>query len=1582
MRASPWRWLATLFAVAHAWLPPTPGDRLRRVDAELLAVHPSGTADVALRWQSFRKTAASGDAVWSDPVRGTTADPIVAYEAQVSVAGSSRWTSLSTAISGVSAPATGARRRDLRERQRIFTRADAGQSITDGAFRLSLSFAGTSSLDMHQRVVTPPIPFNASEAALQAALESLDVVSRVQVFRSSLAAVTPGAYEWVVLFDPPASSVDDRGDLPLLALYSESISAAYSGAGAQVAVEGARDAQLEAVVCVDECQFIAEGLAMAGQTLSFRVRAQHQSQRWSDWSVASAPLSVPSIRVPSAPRAPELLAAPSNRLVVQWFGPQDPSVLTVQSFHLQQRCQGERAWLTVRRDVPPAALATAPTVAASLPLAANTTCEFRVAATNAHGDGPFSAPSSLFTTAMDAPDAPQALTVRRDPLRLTWRAPSDAQAFDVHIREAEASTWRVVPSSAIDVAARACALQNASLALLPFTRYVARVRSLNGVGASAFVESPAFLTEYQAPSPSPPSPLGSPSRAAVAQLRRATRQLAANRNDQFYVGGVGNGGLDRQNGEPGAVVVFPVTARGDRLPERSFFFSGAVESSVIERHEDPQQQIVALDVLAWGAGGGSAGKLQAKSTALANGGGGAFARGLFRVAAGDRVEIIVGGGGQGAANGGAGGFNGGGAGGNGGARGGGGGGASELRLNGATVLVAAGGGGGGATDYCCAHGGGGGGDSAAAESGVAPSATSIPLDNTLTGIRRDEYRSRFVLGDTRDLEGLPARHEHLDFGRAAASANYSTLATGGGGASLASGGPAGQGGSLAYSRDGQCFFSGPSPFCSIGDALPVSQATAGRRLQGGAGQDGYDAGGGGGGGFFGGGGGGAGVDGGGGGGGSSFVSLPHCVASSSQSRRSAAASPELSGPLIQRLTVQSPRSTALTLQWSAPAYGFDRPVDAFVVELANRSANEDFRVVRVLPASARNATIDGLRPAWWYRVRVKTLLRAGLGGGASASAVLSEVRTAQTRPRPENRWRRVVNDRAMQERETRAGLRFDDALPWRRRPSARRGHSLTALDGFLYLFGGFSDGYACNQAHKAACVVSRGVSNELWRLDPPTSTWLELSVVGPRPVAREKHSMAVVSNRLLLFGGATAAAARNDLWELTVSSTTGRTTASLRDLPASPLWIRDGREVFSIGNVAASPELCVADLQVTVRVTHACAQTLRLELYGPGPSTFPSRQQSARFPVDSQRQEATWSDAAGFGLGRQRTTPTRASARSFPVTLQRPEQAAPVGDGERLSSRCLAGSRTLMFASGSAAEPLSVFRQHVANGGWTLSVSDTAQDARDGTLDAWDIAFSLAPCVPAFSWRDVGPQTTGTPPSPRFQHAAVVVGSAMYVYGGRGDVLAPRELDDIYRLDYNATSGAAVWTALVRLSSRSALRQSRLFYTGRSLLLTPFELLALGLGLRVQTTRQEPHALTGSFQVARRRLTERPNGAAWSSVELAAGVPGPSGRYWTGVAFLAASNRVYLYGGQDDSTLLRDLWVLELDGLVEREAESWATRRQHNCDWRLETPALQQQWAASCGAGAAAVAAGSATECWLETLLLYAWCDQQFQPVS
>lgn len=270
--------------------------RERRVVAQLGRVVPGnpGSVDVSLSWRSFHNNL-YGDAIERRVDALGNIEQVLAYEAQVAVAGSGQWRSLSDIITGTR-DRDGRPRTDLHEKQLVFTRADAGETINDGFFRLAMSYAGVSALDVQQHSITPPIAFDASEAQVKAALESLDVISNVQVFRRALAA---GAYEWTVLFDPHGFSTFadrvDHGQLPLLSLYTETISAAWTGGGDQIAIQTLRDGRLDHITCSDLCVFDALNLP-TGPSYAFRVRALYSTMGWSEWSQATTPLVTPSTR--------------------------------------------------------------------------------------------------------------------------------------------------------------------------------------------------------------------------------------------------------------------------------------------------------------------------------------------------------------------------------------------------------------------------------------------------------------------------------------------------------------------------------------------------------------------------------------------------------------------------------------------------------------------------------------------------------------------------------------------------------------------------------------------------------------------------------------------------------------------------------------------------------------------------------------------------------------------------------------------------------------------------------------------------------------------------------------------------------------------------------------------------------------------------------------------------------------------------------------------------------------------------------------------------------------------------------------
>ncbi|KAK1930374.1 Titin [Phytophthora citrophthora] len=1642
-----------------------------QISAELLRVTPGnpGSGAALVTWTAFDNSL-EGEG-------GTTR--VEAYELQYSESRSGDWKSLGDSLTGLLLDPKDKATEPV-PKQRVFTRADDGETISDGYFRLMLSFEGSSPSILGGRatagVVTPPITFDASAATMKAAIESLEQIITVQVFRNALGQ---GAFEWIILFDVVA--YDGQDPLPLLSLYTETVSALWTGDGDQVAAQYLRTTPsspgLHRRICSSECKYEVAELH-TGRTFAFRVRARFSlGIGWGSWSSSSEPLEIPATRLPRAPSSPELLAATSSHFTITWRmrreRTQESGVFVTElfpavSFHAQQQCDNDVGWTTISERIAAGFSGNSDifsTGTASLRRPPGSTCIFRVSARNANGQGPFSLPSAPFTTLQTAPGPVLSIRVLRDPLTVTWETPTDlgghaAQdlTYDVEYRAGRSSTWTRVSPELIDTSKRTASISK--VPLKGYTTYVVRVRAMaekDQVGT--FSQSQKFLTDYtveeepksdkdsllgaqqplearqsllgaQQPFEARQSLLGArqPLLGAKQVVIAATRQTSANRNDWYYVQQTGNGGrggsavseVQAQPGEHGVVLIFPVTWSGERLSERSFFYTGSSQSYRVPREQEEQKygvnlahRIIALDVYAWGAGGAGARSSTDASSDLSNGGGGAFARGLLRVNPGDSINILVGGGGH---EDGRGGFNGGGNGGTGDFSGGGGGGASEVLMNGRTVLVAAGGGGAGSTDYCCAHGGGGG-DLNQAEAGLAADATTIPLDLGITGQPpRDEYHSSNVAGDTRDSEGLPARHQHLDWGFAASTADYSVLATGGTGATSTTAGLAGIGGLYQFSLEGKCLMNPQTSLMEVAVA-PFEAARSpshGQRRRGGSGQSGKQAGGGGGGGFFGGGGGGAGVDGAGGGGGSSFVSLNDLFNSSKAGSSDASLRPQATGEGVQQLSVTPLTSSSVSVTWKAPRYGFSQLVEGFLVEMANRSASEDFRIVRLITlpnakitGNNGNITVNSLAPMAAYRFRVKPLLLDGSGS-------YSDVVTLRIPPKPLNTWQRCVT-RTMDEEITRAGMRLTTTPPLQRLPSARRGHSLTSLDNYLYLFGGMAKSYECNQAHKVPCLLQqpRSVSNELWRYDLLTETWWSVPQPTLLPPPREKHSMAVVKNRLILFGGRQNNAADasdastwgpqalNDLWELSISSTTAKqASVSLDSRQPANLPIPDGGEAFALGKKspsASGEQLCVAKVVVKVQITHACPHKLQLQLFGPGPATFPGRQQTVHFPADSQARETTWSDSQGLGSfqGDHRTTGTAPNTRAFPVLLRSPEEAAD-------RAKCIAGTQKLSFASTGVSkasfEPLSVFHQLPVAGNWTLEVADTAADGLVGTIDSWDVVFDVAPCVPGFTWTSLSSLSTGTAPSPRFQHSVVVFESSMFVFGGAAGGTG-LELNDLYRLDYSPSAAFGVaptarWTQLASLTDReSPSIAERRVHAGRTTLLTPYELMAVGRGLK--PPRREPLGSSTpstsrfelQFDVHLKHLEDVIDG--WSTVTTdGVGLideQRPVARYWSAGTFVFSPPgnsvpRVYLFGGQDDTTLLDDLWSLNLAQLDEDFSRSrLQTQRIRTCAWRQENSAHQALWASSCGATTTAAAV---SKCTLEMLMLYAWCEEYFQSIA
>jgi hypothetical protein len=250
-------------------------------------------------------------------------------------------------------------------------------------------------------------------------------------------------------------------------------------------------------------------------------------------------------------------------------------------------------------------------------------------------------------------------------------------------------------------------------------------------------------------------------------------------------------------------------------------------------------------------------------------------------------------------------------------------------------------------------------------------------------------------------------------------------------------------------------------------------------------------------------------------------------------------------PAAPVVTAKSPFS--VSVEWSPPPHRLSQEPAGYVLQMAVGASAaggwvEIHRAGGTSPGGSYSGygprggalggavggafTQTGLVPAQSYAFRVRALSRRAYSAW-SASTV------AQTTPMPANTWQRVRPRRHARQTEG-AGLRFADAPTdaAQTTPSARRGHSLTSLYGFVYLFGGSTQGYDCARGLTGGrrCRKLVNTTNDLWRLDPVTNTWAELThdLVVPdqsKPVGtgvpppRERHTAVAIGGRMLVFGG-------------------------------------------------------------------------------------------------------------------------------------------------------------------------------------------------------------------------------------------------------------------------------------------------------------------------------------------------------------------------------------------------------------------------------------------------------------------------------
>lgn len=281
-------------------------------------------------------------------------------------------------------------------------------------------------------------------------------------------------------------------------------------------------------------------------------------------------------------------------------------------------------------------------------------------------------------------------------------------------------------------------------------------------------------------------------------------------------------------------------------------------------------------------------------------------------------------------------------------------------------------------------------------------------------------------------------------------------------------------------------------------------------------------------------------------------------------------------------------------------------------------------------------------------------------------------------------------------------------------------------------------------------------------------------------------------------------------------------------------------------------------------------------------------------------------------------------------------------------------------------ESLSVFHNLPAAGQWQLQLYDKSSTpgSEVNQLLSWKLDFSLASCTADLQWQHV--ETTGAMiPSPRYQSTSIVVDNAMFLLGGSNEVGQVLH-SELYRLDRNPTLGKYSWTQLAPLATVN--RRNRV---GRSMVLTPLEFLSVA-GLSLDVSDQESLDV---FHKTFLRPTWKPVDVEVSGTRNTSRGPGP--RYHSSFVYVPGSRSMILYGGDDSTTMLGDMWQLQVRAL-EPGQEQEGDHRADFCHWRTASSVYQLQWQQRC----LAKSPPAEPPCAVTQILEQAWCGENYQSIG
>ena len=195
-------------------------------------------------------------------------------------------------------------------------------------------------------------------------------------------------------------------------------------------------------------------------------------------------------------------------------------------------------------------------------------------------------------------------------------------------------------------------------------------------------------------------------------------------------------------------------------------------------------------------------------------------------------------------------------------------------------------------------------------------------------------------------------------------------------------------------------------------------------------------------------------------------------------------------------------------------------------------------------------------------------------------------------------------------------------------------------------------------------------------------------------------------------------------------------------------------------------DMCIVDMDVEVDIKHPCTRQIEIVLFGPGPNSY-----DVNFEP---------------------------SSRSHSVELFRHHDGAAVGGqcGRNLNGLVFDDDAVISVAASEARAPfrghyrpvekLSTFHGLRSRGDWVLGVYDYDIDHMEGSVLDYRLHFTVAECDQTFHWRELtASDVSARKPDPRAQHANMVVGDSLFIFGGRGrgsgQTQHPKLLHDLWR---------------------------------------------------------------------------------------------------------------------------------------------------------------------------------------------------------